>query len=260
MAIQLDTTPKFGSLEASKFGGQDIQTSNPLNLKSSLLGGSSVTVTSGAMTDLEALVAKLRNESERAKFSMLLTSLSSIGQSLTDVQKRNLEKGLALSEQLKTLNESLKDLSLEADSEKAKALVLQQKIDQLTNQIEQAVKDGKEHNELVAEQKRVREELDAKQKVIDETQGKIDQAKNEISSVRGQISAIISSIGENELKTIASELSTLADPEKAERPAEAAKEAEKEAENDPFAAIRESLAEIERDITETIAENRIETV
>ncbi len=70
----------------------------------------------------------------------------------------------------------------------------------------------------------------------------------------------MSSIGENAIKTIANELSTISDPEKAERPAEAAKEAEKEAENNPFAAIRDSLDKIDRDIRETIEENRVEMV
>ena len=42
--------------------------------------------------------------------------------------------------------------------------------------------------------------------------------------------------------------------------AEAAKEAEKEEETNPFAAIRDSLDRIERDIAETIAENRVENV
>ena len=50
------------------------------------------------------------------------------------------------------------------------------------------------------------------------------------------------------------------EPEKAERPAEKEKTEAKEAENDPFVAIRDSLAKIERDITETIEENRIENV
>lgn len=226
----------------------------------SILDGAAVKVVSGAASDLEALVAKLRNESERARFSLLLTSLASIGQSMNDAQKRILEQGLALSEKLEALNESLGKYSDAESQGKAEMLLLQAKIDQLSKQIEQAVKDGKAHNELVAEQKEARKELDAKQKVVADTQGKIAEVKNEISSVKGQISAIVNSIGINEIKTIANEIANLSNPEKAERPAEAAKEAEKEEANDPLAAIRESLAKIERDITETIAENTIETV
>ena len=108
--------------------------------------------------------------------------------------------------------------------------------------------------------KRVREELDEKKRVISDTIGKIQSTENEIASVNGQISALVSSIGENAIKSIANELATLSDPEKAERPAEAAKEEEKKAEIDPFAAIRDSLDKIDRDIRETIEENRVEMV
>ena len=47
----------------------------------------------------------------------------------------------------------------------------------------------------------------------------------------------------------------------AEEPADSSvSNAAKEAANDPLAAIRDSLDRIERDITETIEENRVETV
>lgn len=225
-----------------------------------LIGGESVTVTSGALTDLEALVAKLKNESERTKFLMLMTSLTSIGQSLNASQKAALETGLALSEKLDELNKSL--TAAEGDLSKAKAdvVILKAKIESLTKQIEQAVKDGKEHNELVAEMKRVRTELDAKNKTIADTQGKIDATKNEIASVRSRISALVGSVGENALKTIANELATLVGPEEAESPAEAEKEAEKAVAHDPLNAIRESLERIERELTDTIESNRIATV
>ena len=258
MSISLDTTRL-----ASAFQTQVQDSATPITggkATAALFGEASVTVTTGATTDLEALIAKLKNESERAKFSLLLTSLASIGQSMTDVQKRTLEQGLALSEKLDELNKMLEGCTGEEAKAKAAAAILQAKIDSLQKQIDQAVKDGKEHNELVAEQKRVREELEAKEQTIADTQGKIGDIKNEISSVKGQISVIVKSIGENVVKTIANELAMLADPEKAESPAEAEKAEKKESETDPFAAIRESLAEIEHDIIETITENRIENV
>ena len=258
MSIQLDTSRLAGSVQMSV---PDLAAPTEQGKAlAALLGGKSVTVTDGSMSDLEALVARLKNESERAKFLMLMTSLTSIGQSLNEAQKAALESGLALSETLDVLTESL--ANYEADNSKAKAdsLILQAKIEQLSKQIEQAVEDGKEHNELVDEMKRVREELDAKSQTIADIQGKIDTTKNEIASVKGKISAIVSSIGENSLKTIASELATLTDPEEAESPAEAKKEAEKAAANNPLNAIRESLDRIERELNDTIEENRIETV
>ena len=258
MAIELDTNRLAASFQTT---AQDVPTPKTTGkATAALLGGASVTVTDGAMTDLEALVARLKNENERTRFAMLATSLASIGQSLGDAQRRTLEEGLSLSKKLEELNKMLEGYTGEESKAKADSLLLQAEIKRLEAQIDQAVKDGKSHNELVAEQKRVREELEAKEKVVADTQGKIAETKNEISSVKSKISVIVKSIGENAVKTIANELAALADPEKAERPAETAKAEAKEAENDPLAAIRESLERIERDITETIEENRIENV
>jgi chromosome segregation ATPase len=225
-----------------------------------LLGGKSLTVTDGSMTDLEALVAKLKSDSERTRFLMLMTSLTSIGQSLNAAQKSALESGLALAEKLSELEGDLKGYTDDEAKTKAEMTILEAKIDQLQKLIDQAVEDGKEHNELVAEQKRVREELAAKEQTVADIQGNIAKTKNEISDVKGKISAIVNSVGENTLKTIANELTTLTPPEKPESAEEARKEAEKIAANDPLAAIRDSLDKIERDITDAIQENRIETV
>ena len=112
----------------------------------------------------------------------------------------------------------------------------------------------------MAEQKRVREELAAKEQTVADIQGNIAKTKNETSDVKGKISAIVNSVGENTLKTIANELTTLTPQEKAESAEETRKEAEKIAANDPLAAIRDSLDKIERELTDTIQQNRIETV
>ena len=253
MAIELDANRLATSFQATT---QDMPApATAGKATAALLGGASLTVTNGGATDLEALVAKLKNESERTRFSMLIASLATISQSLTDVQKRTLEQGLALSTKLDELNKMLDGYIGEEAKAKADALLMQAEIERLQKAIDQAVEDGKDHNELVAEQKRVRAELEAKEKVIADTQGKIADMKNEISSVRGQISAIVKSIGENTLKTVAAELVTLAEPEQSESPAEAEKAEAKEAAMNPFAAIRDSLDKIERDITETIEEN-----
>ena len=258
MSIQLDTTRLAGSIQMS---APDLPAPTEQGKAlAALLGGKSVTVTDGSMSDLEALVAKLKSESERTRFLMLMTSLASIGRSLDEAQKSTLESGLALAEKLSELEGDLKGYTDDEAKTKAEMAILEAKIDQLQKLIDQAVEDGKEHNELVAEQKRVREELVAKEKTMDDIQGNIAKTKNEISDVKGKISAIVSSVGENTLKTIASELTTLTPQEKAESAAEERKEAEKLAANDPLNAIRDSLDKIERELTDTIEANRIATV
>ena len=258
MSIQLDTTRLAGTAQMS---APDLPAPTEQGKAlAALLGGKSVTVTDGSMSDLEALVAKLKSESERTRFLMLMTSLSSIGQSLNEAQKSALEQGLALADKLMELESTLGGLQDEVSKEKAAIALLQMQIESLQKQIDQAVQDGKEHNKLVEEQKRVRKVIDAKKDKIERTEGQIDQTKNEIASVKGKISAVVHSIGENTLKTIANELTALTPPEKAESAAEAKKEAEKIAANAPLNAIRDSLDKIERDLTDAIEENRIETV
>ena len=90
----------------------------------------------------------------------------------------------------------------------ADAVVLQTKIDMLQKEIDLAVQEGKDHNELVQKQKALRKELDAKKQVIADTTGKIAEAQNQISSLKVKISAIAESIGDNALKTIAKEFAT----------------------------------------------------
>ena len=102
MSIQLDTTRLSGSAQTSAQDATSLQGTS--KAVAALFGGSSVSVTDGTVTDLEALVARLKNESERTKFSLFLTSLSSIGQSLSETEKRTLEQGLALAEKLDALN------------------------------------------------------------------------------------------------------------------------------------------------------------
>ena len=258
MSIQLDTTRLAGSIQMS---APDLPAPTEQGKAlAALLGGASLTVTSAEMSDLEALVAKLKSDSERTRFLMLMTSLTSIGQSLDAAQKSALESGLALAEKLGELEGDLKGYTDDEAKTKAEMAILEAKIDQLKKMIEQAVKDGKDHNKMVEEQKLVREELVAKEKTMDDIQGKIAKTKNEIAEVKGKISAIVNSIGENTLKTIANDIATLAAPEKAERPAETEKAEKKEALNDPLNAIRESLDRIERDINEAIEANRIATV
>lgn len=260
MAIELDISRV--AAQTASVTAQDAaltQTSTAQKL-ASLLGGESLKVSSGAMTDLEALVARLKNDQEKTKFSLLVSSLNAISESLTASQKAALEEGLKLSEDLNALKGDLAELEGTLATAQGGALLLQTQIEALKKQIEQAVQDGKDHNELVAKQKELRKEWDAKNAAIAETKGKIDTAKNEISAVSGKISVLVKSIGENTLKTIANEIVAINEPKKAETSVEQENKAEAKAiANDPFNAIRESLDRLGRELADTIEKN-VETM
>ena len=259
MAIELDISRIAAQTASATTQDAALTQTSTAQKLASLLGGESLKVSSGAMTDLEALVAKLKNEQEKTKFSLLVSSLNAISESLTASQKAAVEEGLQLTEQLNTLQGDLAKLQGTLSTAQGASLLLQTQIDALEKQIEQAVQDGKDHNELVAKQKELREELDAKADTIKETQGKIDATKNEISAVNGKISAVVNSIGENTLKTIANEIVAINEPEKAESNAEQEKKEAKAVANDPLNAIRESLDRLGRELTDTIEKN-VETM
>ena len=220
-----------------------------------LLGGASLTITSVGNGDLQALLDKLKNEQERTKMSLLISSLKAISQSLTDAQKAALDKGVELSNQLDALDKELSDAQGKLKLANADVALMQTRIDALEAQIEQARQDGKDHLKLDAELKKLREEKAAEEQVVAETTGKINELSNKVSSVKAQLYTAISAVGENALKTIAAELAGLMEPEKAETAAETDKRQAKEDELNPFRAIRDSLEKFSRELTDAIESN-----
>lgn len=256
MAIELDTSRVAKQSATTIAADSAADGAASAQKMSALLGGKSLTVTDGSFTDLEALVARLKNDQEKAKVSVLLSSLNSIGDSLTEVQKKQIEEGLALSEKLSGLEKDLSGLNAAVESASAESLVLQAQIDALQKQIDLAVEEGKDHNELVAKQKELKGELDAKKQAVDDAKAKINETKNAISAVNAKIDALVESVGENALKTIAQEFAHALEPEKPETNAESEKKERKAEETNIFNSIRDSLGRFEDMLQETIEEKR----
>ena len=220
-----------------------------------ILGGASLTISAAANGDLQALLEKLKGEQERTKMSLLISSLKAISESLTDSQRAALEKGIELSEQLDTLQKELSGLQGTVATANAESIALAVKISSLEEQIKIAQQEGKDHLEQEAELKKLREDKAAKDKIIADTQGKINDVANKVSNVKAQLSIALGGVGENALKTIASELLTLMGPEKAETNAEQEKRAQKEEEVNPFSAIRDSLDKFRQEFYDAIESN-----
>ena len=260
MAIELDTSGVAGRAASMTAADTPVQAPARSGSLSALLGGSSVKVTNGELTNLEALVARMRNEHERTRFSILLSSLNAVGRSLTDAQRAMLEEGLELTARADALESQIEEIGASEQAAKADAAIMQARIDALQTQIDQAIQDGKDHNELVQEQKRLRTELDEKNRVVSEAKGKIAEAENEIASSKVKISAIASSIGENALKTIAREFAEAFFSEKDETTAESDRKVRKEAATDVFRCIRDALDRFEGVLRETIDGERTQLV
>lgn len=125
-----------------------------------LLGGFSVTVSAAPYTDLEKLVARLKNEHENTKSDVAQRRLASVldiyssryGE-ITDKGKQALEDITANNA---AIDEKTKELAaVEAALEKGEgdAKVLQTEIESLQRAIAQAIEDGKTHRENVAKLK-----------------------------------------------------------------------------------------------------------
>ena len=162
---------------------QDVKTGKA---ETPILQGESVKVVDGSMSDLEKLVAKLKNESEATRQSVterrvaiLSTVLDSMADKISAAEKANLLEIEKLNGEKSELQKSLAALV----SNKAAAETL---IESLDRQIEQARKDGADHRELVDKLKKQREEQ----------QTKLDNINESIKSMSAKIAGIDVKIGE----------------------------------------------------------------
>ena len=169
-----------------------------------ILGGESVKVTDGSMTDLEKLVARLKNESETTRQSVaerraaiLSTVLDSLADRITEAEKENI---LKIEELNAEKTAAMKDL----DGFKSSKAVLESLIESLDRQIEQAVKDGAEHREQVEKLKERRAE----------EQAKLDRIDASIQSISSKVAGIDVKIAECTKAIAASTLSEVSAGEK----------------------------------------------
>ena len=159
-----------------------------------LLFGSNVLVSYG-FTDVEALVAQLRNENSDARLSMKLKALSSIADGLSSQQLAALEKSLALSDSVKSLEKAVNDLNKEITKSEAELEVLQMQADSLAKQVENARENQKEYNENIEKLQKEKAELNDKLSKL-EAQGKAEDAA-QIVALKAEIAGVEKSLRAN---------------------------------------------------------------
>ena len=255
-----------------------------------LLGGENVKVSSGAMTDLEKLVARLRSEDDETRtnlahmrFSAVMSALDAANVRLSQEQATAFAT-VAEQENVKAeLETELAALYAEygiGPGDNASA-VMDAKIKSLEQAVERAIQDGKDHNEAVAKAKEQRErdqaKIDRLENVCKNDEAAIAAAKAALAKARtdsarmsdvqtgiadasSKISNAMAIIGAEKLNEIAAALVKVADgvetPETRTSNAERVKEEEKAIANDPLRAIREALQKIDDVILRTIDENQ----
>ncbi len=161
----------------------------------SIMGGASLTVTTAPSSDLEKLVARIKNESENTRLSLVLSSLTTLNETLTEVQKANLAQLDALDQQLAVLNKDLSDLQESLTAEEANSAVMDAKIKSLEKAVERAVQEGKEHNEAVQKAKETRDrdqaKLDALKSASEKDEAAIKAAEANLAASQKALAAAV---------------------------------------------------------------------
>ena len=265
MAIELDT-----SRIATQTTATATQNDAPATQEAKttpILGGKNVTVVSGAMTDLEKLVATLKNETGDTKMSVtqrrisvLTTVLDSMKDRITQAERESLIKIEELNGEKSEFETKLADLLNDKTSTKGRIAELDVKIAELESAVERAVQEGADHREGVEKLKEQREREQAK---LDRIDTAIASANSKIAGIDVKIAECTKTIAQTTLNEVANALraaardtrsSSLTTESTAERNADRVEKEKKEEATDIGNVIRESLDKIDSQIRAVLDE------
>jgi len=234
---------------------------------SPILGGENVKVTSGAMSDLEKLVAQLKNETDDTKMSVTQRRIAVLQTVLDTMSDRITEQERAGLIEIEKLNGSKADevaklAGLEADKVATAGRIaeLDVKIAELEKAIERAVQDGEDHREQVA---KLKEERDREQKKLDQINTAIESANSKIAGIDVKIAECTKAIAQTTLNEVANALRIAESDTLSKTPttnvakesdAERRKAEEKAEAVDIGNVIRDALDKIDAQILQAIAE------
>ena len=230
-----------------------------------ILSGESLKVTNGATTDLEKLVAQLKNESEttrqnvnQRRVALLQTVLDSMADRISEAEKKNLLEIETLNGEKGDLEKELSGLKGDKTSTEGRIAALDIEIAALERQIQQAVEDGADHRERVAQLKEQRAREQAK---LDRIDGAISSVTAKIADIDVKIAKCTEAIASATLSEVSAALRAAAGEEKpeAEKPeseADRRKAVEKELATDIGRLISDSLDKIDEQIMRKIDETR----
>ena len=266
MAIEFNTNKVATAAEMLSAAQDNTLASKQEAKLAPLLGGESLTVTSGAMTDLEKLVARLKNESENTRqsvaqrrISILQTVLDSMADRISEVERKNLVEIEEYNMEKSGLKNDIAGYEKDMTNVASRISVLDMKIKELENAVDQAVKDGESHRKQVEVLKAQREKEQAK---LDKLEGAIDSANAKISAIDVKIANCTKAIATTTLNEVASAMHAAADiatPE-AERPESEAERAKTEAKaeaNDISNIIHDAIDKIDGQIRKALDEAQV---
>ena len=175
--------------------GSNVELAAKKSASQPVLLGANILVSYG-ITDIEALVAQLKNENADTRLSMKLKSLSSIADGLSAQHLKALEKALALADSVKQLESAQNDLKEGLAKSKAELAILQIQVESLEKQIENARANEADYNKNLQKLKDRKAEIESKISAEEAKGEKADQAA--IAELKAQLSDVETQIKTNE--------------------------------------------------------------
>ena len=265
MAIELNINKVATTVAGDTKLSEDQGTAQGKKL-GAVLGGN-VKVTSGAMSDLEKLVARLKNETDNTKMSVtqrrisvLTTVLDSMKDRITQAERESLIKIEELNGEKSGVETELAGLLNDKTATKGRIDALDVKIAELERAVERAVQEGADHRESVEKLKAQRAEEQAK---LDRIDTAIASANAKIAGIDVKIAECTKAIAQTTLNEVANVLRTAARDTRslslttenaAERNADRVEKERKEEVTDIGNVIRESLDKIDSQIRAVLDE------
>lgn len=223
MAIELTVNRTTANTVADQTDVSLQQPSSQEAKTGELLGGDSVKVVSGAISDLEKLVARIKNESDekrtnvaRLRISSVMSILDAMNVEMSNAQKAAFAEILELDEKIATDQADLSALYAKygITNGNQAATVMDAMIASLEKAVERAVQEGKDHNEQV---KAAKEQRDADQAKLDrlnnaeqKNEAAIKAAEEALAKSQSVLDAA-NALVKNDASTIAAAKSALAD-------------------------------------------------
>lgn len=234
---------------------------------SPILGGESLKVSSGATTDLEKLVMQLKAETDdvsmslaQRRISILSTVLDSMSDRISAAERNSLIEIESLNGEKSELESELAGYQSDKTATEGRIAILDAEIEALEKAVEQAVQDGADHRERVAELKKQRAEEEAK---LEQLNVAIESANSKISGIDVKISECTATIAKTTLNEVASAMRAAANAKSSsssveelsnESNAERTKKEEKMEATDVAKIISEALDEIDDQIRAALDE------
>ena len=267
MAIELNVGGKTNINVQTANDSTNIESSGT-KTSSKILDGKSLTVSSAAMSDLEKLVAQLKNETDNTKMSVtqqrisvLQTVLDTMPDRISEKERANLIKIEELNGEKSEVASELAGLKADKTSAEKRISALDVKIAELESAVERAIQDGEDHRKQVDELKRMRAE---EQKKLDRINTAIESASSKIAGIDVKIAELTNTIAKTTLNEVANALriaasdrqtmASAADNLSNESNADRIKKEKKEAATDIGNVIRESLDKIDGQMRKSLDE------